>query len=503
MEKLLDHITSFLERHTIWMFVTAILLLSILLLEESEPRNWGVYLHFLGIFTLLYLPLLAFSLFRSRLKERLSHLSFRILWALAFIIYPFLLVLISQLQGFESLFGLIDYLTYVQNEQDAAMAILSALGLMLFVVEAAIQSNAFLKKKAAAFNWIKKLGLEKTILISMLIFSAFIMTVDYTERYDFPQNFNNLISGLPRYISHIFQFFLIILIYYGFYLINHYLLINRILKRSGIVYYAFSLLGTVLLLYPIAAQLIAWIPMVRELRIHPVANVGVFAPINVSIPLVGMLLSIPFILSLQWFKQSSEIATLGKEKAHAELGLLKQQINPHFFFNTLNNLYALSIKKDMATPEVIMRLSELMRYVIYRGKEEEVQLKEEVKYIEDYIHLQQIRLYKKLDYQFEKDIEDDRLLIPPLLFIILVENAFKHGIEPAENEGFLHLHLKTRASRLSFCCLNSFEEKKEGKPGIGLENLRKRLDLLFPNHYQLSFEQNDFTYKALLEIHLA
>jgi LytS/YehU family sensor histidine kinase len=242
--------------------------------------------------------------------------------------------------------------------------------------------------------------------------------------------------------------------------------------------------------------------MVQQLGIHPIVQSNIFDGIHASIPLIGMILSIPFILTVQWFKQRSEIAALDKEKSETELVLLKQQINPHFFFNTLNNLYALSIKKDEATPEVILKLSELMRYVIYRGKEQQVKLEEEIKYLKDYISLQKIRLHKQLDFQFEQEVKDDQISISPLLFIILVENAFKHGIEVAEHEAFLHLYLKSHNKQLVFCCMNSIEGSSTHTPGIGLSNLRRRLDLLYPNRHHLSLEHNDFTFKATLEIQL-
>ncbi len=214
-----------------------------------------------------------------------------------------------------------------------------------------------------------------------------------------------------------------------------------------------------------------------------------------------MIVSVPVIVAMQWFEQNSQIANLEKEKSATELNLLKQQINPHFFFNTLNNLYALSIVKDKQTPEVIMQLSELMRYVIYKGKEETVLLKEEIKYIEDYIQLQQIRLHKQLDFKFDKAITDEELRIPPLLFITFVENAFKHGIEPAENDCFLHLSLKSDGQQLVFICTNSLEEKNNAPAGIGLQNLKRRMALRFPNQQEIVVEEKDNHFKATLRIH--
>lgn len=495
-------IRQFLLNETIWMFLAAILLISMLLVVESEPESWSIYFSFLGFFCIVYAPLLLFALFRKKLKDLLSVRVFRMLWLLAFIGYPILMVLLTQFAFMQQAMRLFTEHVSMRSIKDGTMAIMASMSVSMVFVEATIQSNYFFFQKNKLIDWVKNIGLEKTILLLMFLFSILITAIDYAERYDFPQNGMELMAATPIFISHSLQFFLILLIYYAFYWINHYILINQVLTQKGVLYYAFGLMGTVLLLYPVAAQLIAWIPMVKKLNIHPVVQSSVFDGIHASIPLIGMILSIPFILTFQWFKQRSEIAALDKEKSETELALLKQQINPHFFFNTLNNLYALSIKKDEATPEVILKLSELMRYVIYRGKEPQVKLAEEIKYLQDYVSLQQIRLHKQLDFQFEQEVEDERLLMSPLLFIILVENAFKHGIEPAENEAFLHLYLKSNNKHLVFCCLNSYEAPSSSPPGIGLTNLRRRLDLLYPKRYQLNLEQNDFTFKATLEIQL-
>jgi hypothetical protein len=496
-------IRQFLLNETIWMFLAAIILISILLVVETDAPGWGLYLSFLGFFALLYAPVLLFSLFRQKLRKGCSLRLYRSIWIGVFLLYPILIVFLTRFAFLQQAMKIFTNHIAMSSEADGTLAVVSAGSLSVFVVEMAIQSNRFFSQKTQALDWLKKLGLEKTILVLMLLFSFLIMAIDYSERYDFPRNLNELLVATPVFVSHSLQFFLILLIYYSFYWINHYLLINHVLKQKGVLYYGFGLMGTVLLLYPIAAQLISWIPMVQQLGIHPVVKGSVFEGINASIPLIGMILSIPFILTFQWFKQRSEIAALDKEKSETELILLKQQINPHFFFNTLNNLYALSIKKDKATPEVILRLSELMRYVIYKGKEQQVKLAEEIKYLKDYISLQQIRLHKQLDFQFEQEIEDDQIQFSPLLFIILVENAFKHGIEVAENEAFLHLYLKSNQNQLVFCCMNSVEGPSTQPPGIGLRNLRRRLDLLYPKRHHLSLEQNDFTYKATLEIQLS
>ena len=235
----------------------------------------------------------------------------------------------------------------------------------------------------------------------------------------------------------------------------------------------------------------------------PSENQHIFAIENGGFAIGVIALSIPVILVIQWFNQNSEINVLEREKAQTELNLLKQQINPHFFFNTLNNLYALSLAKSDATPEVVLQLSELMRYVIYKGKNNRVAISEEVKYLEDYIQLQQIRLNKTLDLSFEKKISNQNLMIPPLLLIILIENAFKHGIEPAENASFLHIELTSDQQFIIFECVNSYEPVLESSEGIGLSNLKRRLELTYPNQYQLDIDQTKDTFKARLKIEIS
>ncbi|MEM9824368.1 MAG: sensor histidine kinase, partial [Bacteroidota bacterium] len=211
-------------------------------------------------------------------------------------------------------------------------------------------------------------------------------------------------------------------------------------------------------------------------------------------------LTIPLIVIIQWFQQNARIDTLERDKAEAELSLLKQQINPHFFFNTLNNLYALSLTKDKQTPEVILQLSELMHYVIYKGKEKEVAIREEVNYIQDYIKLQQIRLHQTLEVDWQLEIKSENLRLPPLLFITLIEIAFKHGIEPAEGPSFLYINLKSDAHSLTFICENSTEDKQKSNDGIGLLNLQRRLALLFPNRHKFDVKQTAETFKVTMSI---
>ena len=163
----------------------------------------------------------------------------------------------------------------------------------------------------------------------------------------------------------------------------------------------------------------------------------------------------------------------------------------------------MSLTEDKQTPETILQLSEMMRYVIYKGKEDKVRLREEVKYMEDYIKLQMIRVHKAVDLKVDFDIENHDLEISPLLFIILLENAFKHGIEPAGHESKLHLSMKERNGIVTFECYNSKpEEALKETNGIGLSNLNKRLQIVYPDQHELVVEDKTDSYKATLKITL-
>ena len=202
------------------------------------------------------------------------------------------------------------------------------------------------------------------------------------------------------------------------------------------------------------------------------------------------------------FKQWKSIQKLKNEKAIAELALLKNQINPHFFFNTLNNLYSL-IKNDPDTAQdYVLKLSDMMRFTIYKGKEEMVSLQEEVTYLSNFIELQTARYHKKIEIDFQQYIENKETLIPPLLFIILLENAFKHGVERLVDNAFIYLELKENERRITFSITNNYDSDEISKTGgIGLDNLKERLNLLYPNAHTLTCRNDANTYFATLELH--
>ncbi|WP_250434712.1 sensor histidine kinase [Hanstruepera flava] len=216
-----------------------------------------------------------------------------------------------------------------------------------------------------------------------------------------------------------------------------------------------------------------------------------------------IILTVPlFVLLIGWaYQQWKWIKSVESKKAKAELALLKSQISPHFFFNTLNNLYGLTIEKSDDAPNVVLKLSDMMRYTIYMGQEEKVLLKDDITYLKNYIDLHKIRYHKSVDIRFKED-SNPNIKIAPLLLILPLENAFKHGVEHLAEEAYIHIDLKTDNGIIYFTIENNFDSSiTTKKVGIGLDNLKQRLKLLYPNMHNLKIEVKENNYKLSLKIH--
>lgn len=218
---------------------------------------------------------------------------------------------------------------------------------------------------------------------------------------------------------------------------------------------------------------------------------------------IALYFIIVFITIAYWiFKQIKSIIRLKNEKEKTELLHLRSQVNPHFFFNTLNNLYGM-MEKDSKEREMVLKLSDMMRYSIYEGEKEWVTLKNELDYLKNYIELQEIRYHKKSDIQFNHNIENPNAKIMPLLFIILLENAFKHGLENLEKDAYIHIDLTESENEVQFVIENNFElQQTSNQEGIGLKNLKRRLNLVYPKKHSLSFDVNSNIYKVILSLKL-
>lgn len=212
-----------------------------------------------------------------------------------------------------------------------------------------------------------------------------------------------------------------------------------------------------------------------------------------------LFIPIPVFGALWAYEQWRWLQILKADKAKAELTLLKNQINPHFFFNTLNNLYGLAVEKSDQAPAMILKLSDIMRYTIYEGNADYVALKDEVAYLEDYIELHKIRYQKKVNISIRKDLQHAHK-IAPLLLVIPLENAFKHGVEKLVEDAYIDLEISTTSEGIIFRISNNYESNGAGSEGIGLDNLKKRLALIYPNQHQLEITKTADVYTVSLQI---
>jgi two-component system LytT family sensor kinase len=193
------------------------------------------------------------------------------------------------------------------------------------------------------------------------------------------------------------------------------------------------------------------------------------------------------------------------EKQEAELNYLRSQTNPHFLFNTLNNIYSLARDKSDLAPESILRLSKILRFMLYETGGDYIAVEQELKIMNDYIALEKLRYDESLHLNFNHDIEDMKQALPPLLLIPLVENAFKHGVSETRGTPFVDIHLSIKNRLLLFVVKNSTERlpgEKIVKENIGLTNLRRQLELLYKD-FELIAQQGDSVFTTSLKIKLA
>ena len=196
-----------------------------------------------------------------------------------------------------------------------------------------------------------------------------------------------------------------------------------------------------------------------------------------------------------WQRHQRDRKDLETQRMQSEIKFLKSQINPHFLFNTLNSLYALTLKKSDKAPEIVIKLSEMMRYMLYECNERRVPLIKEVNYIQNYLDLEKLRQSGQSDIQFRVEGEVTDQTIAPLIFIPFLENSFKHGLNHQIGEGYVHVIMKVLGNKLLLRILNSKplqapSPAEKGSGGIGLVNVERRLNLLYPNQYKLDIHDN-------------
>jgi two-component system LytT family sensor kinase len=220
--------------------------------------------------------------------------------------------------------------------------------------------------------------------------------------------------------------------------------------------------------------------------------------------LLFILISIILCFAEKWQLDEKSRYLLQKEKTSAELQFLKQQINPHFIFNSLNSIYSLANKKSDLTSDAILKLSSILRYVLYHSQKNLISLKEELNTIEDYIQLQRLRMTSKVSLKYTLSGHPEPYLIEPLLLMPLFENAFKYGVDSI-NESFINIDILISDDWLSLNISNKIipqKDKIEEESGIGLNNIKRRLEILYPESHKLIVNESDSVFKVKLELNL-
>jgi LytS/YehU family sensor histidine kinase len=205
----------------------------------------------------------------------------------------------------------------------------------------------------------------------------------------------------------------------------------------------------------------------------------------------------------------NQLTEAKSQAAHSqsELNLLQSQLSPHFLFNTLNNLYGLSITDHQKIPPLLLKLSELLRYSVYDASEIYVPLRNEMAYIKNYIEFEKIRIGDRLVLSTDlEEMIDPEAKIAPMLLIVFIENAFKHSKNTASPEIFVNISLKTWGSSILFSVRNSYGREEEENNmlnrngGVGLPNVNKRLELLYPNAHELNVRNDELFYTVELQL---
>ncbi|WP_317168138.1 sensor histidine kinase [Leptobacterium flavescens] len=300
--------------------------------------------------------------------------------------------------------------------------------------------------------------------------------------------------------SNLVEFPLHIIIVY----INIYYLVPKFIIRRKYKTYIFFLLLSLAVHYLIRSGLNYW--LVTE-DIWPEAEglheaFGFNHIIAVTLGelyVVGLVSAIKF--TIDFVIERNKNNQLLKLQYETELKYLKAQIQPHFFFNTLNNLYALTMQRSEKAPEVVLKLSEIMQYVIYDVNKKKISLLKEINYIHNYIELEKLRRGNMVesDMNIAGDIDDVK--VPPLLFLPFIENCFKHGLKNGEKI-FVKINFKKHGDQLDFKLKNNFnpDYTAKTKNGIGIINTKRRLELLYDNRFELETYPVEDQYRVILKI---
>lgn len=328
-----------------------------------------------------------------------------------------------------------------------------------------------------------------------LLFNALISIRSISE-YDFLNIISRLCFTLP--VDIIAAYFTV------YYLFPKYLMKNRYLEFFTYLIITALVLGFLqrVILYYIIYQI--YFPNSVSASAGFFSFNVLYSIFNIY-PVVGIVATIKLLKS--WFHNQHKTQVLEKEKIESELKFLKAQIHPHFLFNTLNNLYALTLDKSDQAPDVVLKLSNLLDYMLYECNAPKVPVEKELNIINNYLSLEKIRYGDELNIDFMKKGNNDGMEIAPMILLPFVENSFKHGLSKNLNNPWINIFIEFKGKEILFEVENNkVKDKEDGKDGytegIGLKNVNRRLELIYQKHYNLDIFDSEDKFKVKLKIQL-
>jgi len=325
-------------------------------------------------------------------------------------------------------------------------------------------------------------------LIHVLAWSAF---------FFYPFIFHQIaFEGVGMLVRITVPFLLLIVFFYS----NTSLLIPHLLGKKKILLYILSVLGFMVVTVFVDLLVQYFFNTDYQNRSFIYHNT-VSGALMSSLLVLGI--SSGWKITSEWYRNERLKKEMEHEKLASELAFLKSQVNPHFLFNSLNSIYALANKESPQTADAVIKLSDLMRYMLYDSTGKYVELDKEVEYLNNYINLQKLRVDGKVDITFDTKGELNKK-IAPLLLIPFVENAFKHGIS-YQNESFVHVEMMANGKNIHFVVENTLNQHKpdvERASGVGLKNVKRRLELLYPGKHKLVINESNGKYIAELNLQI-
>lgn len=337
--------------------------------------------------------------------------------------------------------------------------------------------------------------IRKNPVLSHALFWLGVLLLDVVSGNLFKRPYANLIFGICNIIPQIMASYLTV-----YYLIPQYFSKKKyfqFLLWFIISAYLISVFSRILIVH-VAEPLVIEEPFEQETLLEILTQAKWLALRYFPATYIMVL----FFWLISFLNFSRENLSLQKAKAANELKMLKAQLNPHFLFNTLNNIYSLSLDNSPKTSESIGKLSEILDYVLYRCESKFVPLSEEIKLLENYIDLEKLRYDERLKVNFEKQVEWD-MDIAPLILLSLVENAFKHGAGEDGGSPKIDISLQSITNVFTFIISNTLVETEmdTSKPAIGLKNIKKQLDLIYPDRYELDIDKKAHLFTVVLVLY--